>query len=337
MLETSATTSDYDNLLQEYLDNTLGIIVRPSPWAGAGKLPYFLQDAFEVRELTLLGHLILLAIDRQAHRPALAQLRTQLDRLRSLAGLPVVYVVRALASYERRHLIEQKVPFVVPGNQLYLPDLGIDLRQYFRQRSQRPETALSPATQAVLITHLLRNPAQDLWQPAEVAAELGYTAMTLSRVVKELTATGIATLHAAGRKRQLRITASPAETWEHAKPLLCSPVKRSVWVQPVAGLQPPHVRWAGQSALARHSLLAEPHWPVYALSPVQWKAAKSNGAVALVEPLHGSCEYQLWKYSSTLVPDSATVDLLSLTLSLQDETDERVQLAISQLEEQLPW
>jgi hypothetical protein len=31
-----------------------------------------------------------------------------------------------LASYERKRLIEQNVPFIVPGNQLYLPDLGID-------------------------------------------------------------------------------------------------------------------------------------------------------------------------------------------------------------------
>ncbi len=30
--------------------------------------------------------------------------------------------------------IAQKVPFIVPGNQLYLPDLGLDLREYFRQR-----------------------------------------------------------------------------------------------------------------------------------------------------------------------------------------------------------
>jgi hypothetical protein len=35
-------------------------------------------------------------------------------------------------------LIEQKVSFIVPGNQLYLPDLGLDLREYFRQRAVDP-------------------------------------------------------------------------------------------------------------------------------------------------------------------------------------------------------
>jgi hypothetical protein len=52
---------------------------------------------------------------------------------------------------------------------------------------------------------LPRKPWRAEWQPAEVVSELGYTAMTLSRAVKERTA---------------------AETWERAKPLLRSPIKR---------------------------------------------------------------------------------------------------------------
>jgi hypothetical protein len=150
-------------------------------WPDAGKLPYFLQDAFEVRELKLLDRQILLAIDKRPDKPGLANVRGQMNKLRQLAGMPVVYVTGTLASYERKRLIEQKVPFLVPGNQLYLPDLGIDLREYFRKPPTAPNPALSPATQAMLITVLLRKPWHSEWQPAEVVSELGYTAMTLSR------------------------------------------------------------------------------------------------------------------------------------------------------------
>ena len=337
MLTTNAPTRTLDTALQEYLHDTLDIIPEVRPWAGAGELPYFLQDAFEIRELKLRDRAILLAIDRQPNRPALASLRGQLDKLRALTGHPVVYVTGALASYERKRLIEQKVPFVVPGNQLYLPDLGIDLREYFRQRPHVPDTALSPATQAMLITALLRKPWQADWQPAEVVAGLGYTPMTLSRAVKELTAAGIAALHNEGRARRLRMDRSAAATWEHARPLLRNPVKRRVWAHPVPRLQPPQVRLAGLSALARYSMLAEPERPIYALSPAQWKAATQAGLNAAPEQLPGSCELQLWRYDPALVPDSATVDPLSLTLSLQDETDERVQLALGELKEHFPW
>ena len=61
-------------------------------------------------------------------RPGLASIRAQIDKIREVTGLPVLYATEALASFERERLIEQKVPFVVPGNQLYLPHLGVDLR-----------------------------------------------------------------------------------------------------------------------------------------------------------------------------------------------------------------
>ena len=80
---------------------------RVRAWPGAGKLPYFLQDAFDVRELKLLDRQTLLAIDKRPDKPGLAIVRGQMDKLRQLAGMPVIYVTGTLASYERRRLIEQ--------------------------------------------------------------------------------------------------------------------------------------------------------------------------------------------------------------------------------------
>lgn len=326
-----------DAAILAYLHETLGITPRVRAWPGSAKLPYFLQDAFDVRELTLLDRLILLAIEKRFDKPALASVRDQVDKLRQLAGMPVLYVTRTLASWERKRLLEYKVPFLVPGNQLYLPDLGIDLREVFRKPAAAPETALSPATQAVLITVLLRRPWRDQWQPAEVIRGLGYTAMTLSRAVGELTAAGIATVHTQGRARWLQMERGAAQTWEHAKPLLRSPVKRRVWVRPLPQWVLPHAKLAGVSALARDSMLADPPWPVHAVSPAQWKAATQAGVETLPEPMPDAYEWELWHYDPALVPDSGAVDPFSLTLSLKDNTDERVQLALDELKERFPW
>jgi DNA-binding MarR family transcriptional regulator len=337
MLNKAADTRIADTAIQQYLHDTLGLTARVRPWLGAAKLPYFLQEAFETRELTLLGHPVLLANHRHARKEGLAEVRAQLDKLRAVAKLPVIYVTDALASYERKRLVEQQVPFLVPGNQLYLPDLGIDLREYFRQQVQAPETALSPATQALLIAALLHKPWRADWEPAEIVANLGYTSMTLTRAVRELTAAGIVTLKRHGRERHLHTDRSPQEVWEQAKPLLRSPVKRTSWVRPTPKWMPPRVRVAGMSALAHLSLLAEPPWLVCAVSAAQWKAATQAGVKLLMEPGEGCCEWQLWNYSPELLPDSRTVDPLSLTLSLQHETDERVQLALEDLRKHLPW
>lgn len=110
-----------------YLHEVLGVEAPAvKPWARANELPYFLRDAFQFSELELLGQPVVLVIGRAEAKKSLSEVRIWLDKVKALAGQPAVYVTDALASYERRRLIEQKVPFIVPGNQLYLPDLGLE-------------------------------------------------------------------------------------------------------------------------------------------------------------------------------------------------------------------
>jgi DNA-binding transcriptional ArsR family regulator len=321
-----------------YLKEVLGLEAPGvKPWARANELPYFLRDAFQFSELELLGQPVVLAIGRADAKQSLSEVRTWLDKVRALAGQPAVYVTDALASYDRRRLIEQKVPFIVPGNQLYLPDLGLDLREYFRQRAPATEAALSPSAQAMLITALLRQSWLSDWQPSKVADALGYTPMTLSRAVKELTAAGLATAYTVGRSRWLRMEHPPAQAWERAKPAMRTPVKRTVWVAAHGIVAHRPSRTAGLSALARYSMLTEPKWPVYAMTAAAWKAAMDAGVRVLPEPEAGAQEWQVWSYSPALVPDATTVDPLSLMLSLQDNADDRIQLALDELKGQLPW
>lgn len=323
--------------VRRYIHEVLGIAVpEVKPWAQAEELPYFLKDAFQFGEIELLGQSVVLALAQAESKHSLSEVRTWLNRVRGLAGRPAVYVTDALASYERRRLIELKVPFIIPGNQLYLPDLGIDLREYFRQRATAAE-ALSPSAQAMLISALLRRPWEPEWRPAATATELGYTPMTLSRAVKELTGAGLASLHAEGRSRWLRLEGPPQAIWERAKPALRTPIRNTFWVADHAVLTNYPHRMAGLSALARHSMLAEPQWPVYAITSTDWKAATEAGVRELPEPVVGAEEWQVWSYSPALVPDAPTVDPLSLTLSLQDNADERVQLALDELQGQFPW
>ena len=325
--------------VRKYLHEALGIDPVIREWAGVRALPYFLQDAFELYELKIHNHSILLAINRQEKTLRLATVRGQMDKLKGLADRPVVYVTDALASYERKRLIEQKVPFIVPGNQLYLPDLGIDLREYFRQKRPAPEHALSPATQAMLIKALVNKSTQTIWHPAATSAEFGYTPMTLSRAVKELTAAGIATLQRKGKERWLHMNRPPPETWDVAKPLLRSPVKRSVWTHRNPILLQPELQFplAGLSALARYSLLAEPAQPIYAVDLGRWKTLTQRGLPTLSEPLFDAFQLQVWTYVPIPMPDNKAVDPLSLILSVQNDFDERVQGALEELQEHLPW
>ena len=74
-------------------------------------------------------------------------------------------------TYQRKRLIDHRVPFIVPGNQLYLPSFGMDLREFYRKLHETPET-FSPAAQVVLLYLLLRAPTGP-HTPNELAKRLG--------------------------------------------------------------------------------------------------------------------------------------------------------------------
>jgi hypothetical protein len=66
----------------------------------------------------------------------------------------IIYAQSTLSSYNRKPLLEHAIPFIIPGNQMYLPHLGIDLREHFRKLHKKDRT-FSPATQAVIIYALV--------------------------------------------------------------------------------------------------------------------------------------------------------------------------------------
>ncbi len=324
-----------------YLQETLGIQPASRPWSGAAKLPYYLQDEFELHELKAADRSILFAVSRRKKHPTPSALRERLEKLKSLASHPVVYVIGALASYERKRLIEQKVPFIVPGNQLYLPDLGIDLREYFRQPQKEAASAFSPATQALLLRALLSKSTQREWNPAAMAHEVGYTAMTVSRVVNELTSAGVATLDQRGRARWLLMDRTPAETWELIRSRLRTPIKKRVWARTPTTFDK-DTPLAGLSALAYYTQLADPETPVYAVGAEWLRSPGYNSAKEILEPVSGGCQLQAWSYAPILggsakIHDKIAVDPLSLSLSFQGNTDERIDLALEELKKHFPW
>jgi hypothetical protein len=335
MLEPSPASEELAGSVQAYLHETLGTAANVRSWSGAQSLPYYLLDAFDVRELRLRLQDILLVSTRKGRMPPMRTLRTQLDKLAQIADRPVMFATKTLASYERKRLVEQKIPFVVPGNQLYLPDLGIDFREYFRP-PQEDVTRFAPATQALFITALLRKEWQHTWQPTDLTTALGYTTMTLTRVIRELVAAELITAQREGGTRTLRVNHPPAQAWELAAPYLRSPVRRSEWVDGQL-VRDFHAPAAGLSALAFYSMLADPPQPIYAATAEQWKRAQKVGVRHELVPDSSAVQWQIWSYSPSLLEDSEVVDPLSLTLSLKQEPDDRVQHALDELRDKFPW
>ena len=313
---------------QRYLADLLpGAVSAVRAW-DSSTLPFFLRDTFELGQLRVHGHEVILAA---AKAPQSQQtLHRLLSRLRDVAQTRVMYVVGHLTPYERKRLLSERVEFVVPDSQLHAPSLALVLRERPTTSAPHPEVlSLGPATQAVLLP-LLHNDGGDLTTRA-IARKLGYSPMTASRANRELEAAGLVRVHKMGSRSTLALAGWRSEVWAQAKPLMRSPVTKELHV---AGPVPGHtglLKLAGETALAELTLLSAPAEPVFAIGANDWRAYGSEFDLR-EQAESDTFKLQVWSYHPSLWEDRTTVDPLSLTLSLQDVFDDRVQIALDELE-----
>ena len=320
--------------LERYVHDALGASVKPSPWRGADRLPHFLRDRYKFAQTELLGLHAVLVIDTNPEEQSPATVRKHLDMLQTKQPANLIYVRRRVTAYNRKRLIEQKVPFIVPGNQMYLPMLAIDLREHFRTIREESPT-FSPSTQVVVLYALLRDAGQVLI-PAELAPRLGYSAMTMTRAFNELETASVAEVTIRGRERCLRFSADRREIWEKGQSFLRSPVNKRLFIRRTESAEAP-IR-AGLTALAHYSMLAPPPHTVHALSREDWKALRRRHKIIEVPAQDpDGIEIEVWWYPPALFAEDGIVDRLSLYLSLKDDHDERTEAALEEMMEKFKW
>ena len=303
----------------------------------AAQLPYFLRDIYDVVPGHLLGDIVIFACVKGNEPLATHQAGRHMARFRELLNAPAILVLPTVAPGERKQLIRQGVPFLVPGRQLFAPHMGVILTERFTAVPTQQRALASPATQALLIWFLNHHPLNETWSPFEEARVLGYTDMTATRALRELLQFGLFELEVRGRAKYLKLVQPRRQIWDMAKPHLRSPVLRALGTYDHRILSLGPIRWAGESALANMSMLNEPQQPVIAITAEAAQQAKEDGVFFEPRPLADGIAVQVWRYRPDLQSQEVSVDPLSLWLSLRDNKDNRVQIALEEIEEQFPW
>lgn len=329
--------------VNNYLQAVLGAGEKLQPWEGIpwddrASLPFYLQDLYAFGLTQVLGQACLLMINRTSEGDTPAVVRKHWEVVSKHYPGDVIYIVESINSYNRKRLIEQRVPFIVPGNQLYLPMLGIDLREHFKQNKKPEKQWLSAAAQVLVLRKIL-----DLEGKAATAKELaellGYSAMTLTRAIKELVDRELATADMVGREKCLEFIYQNRELWLKAKPNLHNPIKRRVWI-PNKNLNElmdvADAKIAGESALAKLTMIADPYNLVLAVAASEWPGIKKLMDIAEMDYREGdNAEIQLWRYNPAITSTNQLVEPLSLWLSLDSSNDERIEIARDDLLEQV--
>ena len=325
---------DLVNRFKGYLSDTLGITVTLSKPANVGSLPFFLRDSYDVFQVRLLNEDFIVLASKNDIEITPATIHKHIDIVSQQLRMKVVFLHSSISSFNRKRLIEYKAPFVIPGNQMYLPDLGLDLREYFIKK--RSKTAIfGPSTQAVILYALTKKMTEPV-TPTQLAEELGYSRMAMTRSLDEIESAELAEVSIVGRKRLVHFDKSRRELWGKALPHLKTPVRKNVWLKTL--IDELSVCEAGLTALACYSMLTPPKKQVYAASAKDWKDIKRKYSHEIISyPDEAGCELEVWSYSPGLFTNGKIVDQFSLYLSLRDIKDERVESAMKEMMEGIEW
>ena len=321
---------------EAYLRDAFGLSASVLPEAPEG-LPYFIVDKYALWRAELLERPCVLMAPRTEGGTTFDDLarHVHLVRTRSATSL-VILVFETLSSARRHALFSRRLAFMVPANQLFVPEALLELRERTPRAVVRAVERFSPTAQLVILGALLRRDMEGASATA-LAHRYGVANMSMSRAFDELQTAGLADARRVGKWRALRFHTRGRDLWEAAAPRLQSPVRK---VRTVGIPFPEHFpgRIAGESALGLYTSLSRPHVQRLAVASANWpQLARDHGLLTREPGDPAGDEIETWSYDPAALTTDNVVDRLSLHLSTRDHPDERVAQAADQLLEGMPW
>lgn len=316
--------------MKEYLEKILHKNIYEYSYGAKENLPLACKNAFELSVMQMGEcEFILAAPIEDMNLTELRKSRIQIERY---TGYMCAFYLKRVNWYAVSKMIEEGIPFVWEGNQIYLPFLGILLQKNV-QRVPGSCVRISFLAQKLLLTALYDN-----WQnvsAAKAAELLKVSRMSITRCYDEIEALGMPFLKRQNRSRRFYAIESRKEMWNVMLPFLRNPVIREFRL----GKAPEEAfRFSGTSALAEYSLLSSGACVTYAVTKDQIGEA---GVKAIREvPYNEEPECIIQEVGYELpYGDNTAIDPLSVVLAISEEEvkDPRIEICINEMLEEYVW
>lgn len=320
-----AKTEQY---LKENIDEQLTI----ETWQKKNQLPIFLREIYNFHEITILGTTCIL-MEVLNENPAIDQIQKHINQIANLTNHKIVLFYKNLTRYRRKSLIESRIAFIIEDGQMYLPFLGVNLNKVQENSENEIKAFTTPAQIAYL--HFLYNKG-DTINTTVFAEKFGFNKMTASRALNDLYHINLITYKIGGktgRSKEYKRIQDP-DYFILGRDYLKTPVRKTVYTK----TKPVDSLISGLNALAGLSMINPPNHPTMALD-------RNKLNKELVEIIDNRdiikdmqlVELELWNYDPKLFSNNSHVDLLSLYISLKEETDERVEQALEEVLRSETW
>jgi len=316
------------NQFISYIEDTLHMTANVSLYERLDMLPLYLRNGYELYNLTVQNIPCLLA--RPKEQSNLTDLRKQSGQLKKITGLDCVLCLEDIRIYTKEKMLSEGIPFVIAGQQIYMPFLGVALSKNGAREIPQIEN-ISFSTQRLLLTAIYEG-----WKQVtltETAKALGMSKMSITRCFDELQAIGLPLIKAKSKSRRFVWDGNRCALWEAVLPFLKNPVAQQYNFDKKTNIG--NLKRGGVSALAHYSMLAENQYPIFVASKEEAKRMSIGKLPVIPKGETPEIVVQVMRYELDY-KDNTAVDPLTAILSLTDEekNDPRVEGAIEEILEE---
>jgi len=334
-------TDNILNKLNVYLYNVLGVQISISSFEQEDqkKLPFYLKEGYLLFRINLFSdNDFIIVIPRDEDLPTISQLSKNLEKIEDLFNRKPILIVSNVPSYIRKRLIQRRINFIVPGKQLYVPHVRIHLDEK-KQSGIKTAKNLLPSSQVLFLYHLLnKNDTLEKYSLSELSKKFNYSGMGITNAVRKLEMNDLCEIVGA-KGKNMKFPGAAEELWNQARDLMINPVKELYYATHIP--KNTICLLSNVTALAEYTNLNPSEQIYYAVDYRSFKIFKNDKSFEGLNKFEGKYCLEIWRYDpELLIEESArnnVVDPLSLYLSLKNNKDERIELAIDQLINKHIW
>ena len=262
---------------------------------------------------------------------SVAAMKKQKAKYEEALQCSVAYKVALSSVSMRNALVKNGVPFVdLPGN-VFLPFMGIVLQDVYRKQLVKADKMM-PATQMVFLELLYMNDEESALK-SEVANKLKLTKTSITRATAQLEEMGLIEQVKSGTEISIKRNCSRKEYYENAKAYLINPVQKVITIMRYEATF--ETFGAGESALSQLSELNPPRIGECAIYKGEEIIDQLELVDARYEDQDDCLNVQLWKYNPSYFAREGRVDPVSLACTFKGNEDERIEMCIEELLEEL--
>ncbi|MEA4917228.1 hypothetical protein [Proteiniphilum sp.] len=319
-----------------YLQDTVGLsgIIEQTTDDILKKLPLYMRNAYKYSLFKIDGYSFLLVEEikknKEISRTA-GELKRQAKEFFQHTGLSPVFVLTNQSPQMRRNMIKDRINFVVPENQIYLPDMLISLKEN-NHRYYRLSEQLTPSAQLLLLYHLQVERLEG-YSFKEIAKKIGYSPKTITKVAEELKEKQLC-LIIGTKEKKFVFEKNDKQLWLMAEPQMQSPIIKTYFTSTDTDER---FCKSGDMALAHYTFLADTGKKSYALYKSEFEELKAAGYWKYLDEIEGDFQIEVWKYNPALLNNNGYIDPLSLYLCYREDRNERVEAEIKNLITDKVW